>query len=121
MRGDSLSNRINLRFEDLITGDEMLNSYIPIIFKGGNLMGLFINNQNKNQKLSYFYHKQENQEAPKMKKTVQENKLWKKTVLSYPFLFYTGLTPDCREIVIANLADTNQPQKIIRLPDGLQL
>lgn len=41
--------------------------------------------------------------------------------MSYPFLFYTGLSPECREIVVANLADTTQPQKIIQLPDGMQL
>ena len=41
--------------------------------------------------------------------------------MSYPFLFYTGLTPECREIVVANLADTKLPQKIIQLPDGIQL
>ena len=36
-------------------------------------------------------------------------------------MFYTGLTPDCREIIVANLADTKQPQKIIKLPKDLQL
>lgn len=47
-----------------------------------------------------------------------QDKLYEKVVLSYPLMFYTGLTPDCRQIVIANLADTKQPQKIVTLPDG---
>ena len=42
-------------------------------------------------------------------------------VVNYPFLYYTGLTPDCREIIVANLADSKRPQKIIRLPEGTQL
>ena len=41
--------------------------------------------------------------------------------VSYPFLYYTGLTPECREVIIVNLADTSQPQKIIKLPGGVQL
>ena len=36
-------------------------------------------------------------------------------------MFYTGLTPDCRQIVVANLADTKQPQRIVTLPRDQQL
>ena len=42
-------------------------------------------------------------------------------MVSYPYLIYTGLTPECREIIVANLADTRKVQKVIRLPDGMQL
>ena len=72
-----------------------------------------------NEKLSYYSHKEGNKETVKPKPILQEKKLWKNMLVSYPFLFYTGLTPDCRQIVVANLADTKKPQKIIQLPDGL--
>ena len=48
-------------------------------------------------------------------------KLWQKVVVSYPLMFYTGVTPDCRQIVVANLADTKQPQRILTLPNDQQL
>ena len=38
-------------------------------------------------------------------------------MVCYPLLFYSGLTPDCQEIVIANLADIKKPQYIIKLPN----
>ena len=42
-------------------------------------------------------------------------------MVSYPLIFYTGLTPDCRHIVISNLADTKKPQNIVKLPNDHQL
>ena len=72
-----------------------------------------------NDQLSHFSHKVENIDEVKLKPLLQEKKLWKNMLVSYPFLFYTGLTPECREIVVANLAATKSPQKIIQLPDGV--
>lgn len=35
--------------------------------------------------------------------------------LDYPLMVYKGFAPDNRELVVVNLADHGQPQKIINL------
>ena len=35
--------------------------------------------------------------------------------MSYPFVAYSGITPDNRELIIANLADNESPQRIFHL------
>ena len=41
--------------------------------------------------------------------------------MSYPIVAYTGVYPDNRNIIIGNLADSQYPQEVIRIPDGGQL
>ena len=39
--------------------------------------------------------------------------------ISYPLVAYSGITPDNREIILANFADREYPQQIIHLPGQL--
>ena len=49
------------------------------------------------------------------------NQIEPKIEVSYPVVAYTGVYPDNTNIVIGNLADSEYPQEIIRIPDGRQL
>ena len=35
--------------------------------------------------------------------------------VSYPYIAYSGITPDNKELIIANIADKESPQRILHL------
>lgn len=53
----------------------------------------------------------------RIQKVVPKKLKKRKVFVRYPWLVYTGLFPDNRELVMANLADDDLPQTIIHL-DG---
>ena len=87
---------------------------LAVTFESERMQGLYISENN------HIDNFQQNQQKAHLKPMLQA-KLWEKVVVSYPLMFYTGVTPDCRQIVVANLADTKQPQRIVTLPNDHQL
>ena len=88
---------------------------LAVTLESERMQGLFISKNNEIN--NYFLQNRGKAHL----KPMQQAKLWEKVVVSYPLMFYTGLTPDCRQIVVANLADTKQPQRIVTLLNDHQL
>ena len=68
--------------------------------------------------LMYFSVNEQELSQIDQKFNIKLQKYLRRIEISYPIVAYAGIYPDNRDIIIGNLADSQYPQEVIKLPYG---